>query len=64
MRVGVLALMKRFGLTFGAFDFAVTPAGQWVMFECNPAGQWAWIQDRTGLPICAAIADLLAEGLI
>lgn len=63
VRDGVLAWMKRFGLNFGAFDFAVTPQGEWVMFECNPAGQWAWIQDRTGLPICAAIVDLLTEGL-
>lgn len=63
VRSGVLAWMKRFGLNFGAFDFAVTPEGEWVMFECNPAGQWAWVQDRTGLPICAAIVDLLIEGL-
>lgn len=63
VRTGVMAWMKRFGLSFGAFDFAVTPEGEWVMFECNPAGQWAWVQDRTGLPICAAIVDLLIEGL-
>lgn len=61
VHTGVLAWMKRFGLNFGAFDFAVTPQGQWVMFECNPAGQWAWIQDRAELPICAAIVDLLTE---
>ncbi|MBM7785076.1 ATP-grasp ribosomal peptide maturase [Tenggerimyces flavus] len=59
VRLGVLAWMKHFGLNFGAFDFAVTRKGEWVMFECNPSGQWIWMQQRTGLPIAAAIADLL-----
>ncbi len=61
VRVGVLAWLKRFRLNFGAFDFAVTPSGDWVMFDCNPSGEWSWIQNRTGLPIAAGIADLLAK---
>lgn len=60
VRDGVLAWMARFGLSFGAFDFAVTPAGRWVFFECNPSGQWGWIENKTGLPIAAAVADLLS----
>lgn len=64
VRAGVLGWMEHFRLNFGAFDFAVTPAGDWVMFECNPSGEWSWIQNRTGLPIAAHIAALLAkEGL-
>lgn len=63
VRRSVCAWMRRFGLTFGAFDFAVTPDDEWVMFECNPAGQWGWIQDRTDLPISAAIAEHLIGGL-
>jgi ATP-grasp ribosomal peptide maturase len=62
VRAGVLGWMEHFRLNFGAFDFAVTPAGDWVMFECNPSGEWSWIQNRTGLPIAAHIADLLAKG--
>ncbi|WP_269858735.1 ATP-grasp ribosomal peptide maturase [Streptomyces sp. RPT161] len=62
VRAGVLAWLDHFGLNFGAFDFAVTPAGDWVMFECNPAGEWSWIQNKTGLPIAAAVAELLAGG--
>lgn len=46
-------------LSFGAFDFAVTPAGEWVFFECNPSGTWAWVESETGLPIAAAHADYL-----
>ncbi|MFB7905823.1 ATP-grasp ribosomal peptide maturase [Kitasatospora sp. NPDC056076] len=62
VRKGVLAWLAHFRLNFGAFDFAVTPAGEWVLFECNPSGEWSWIQNRTGLPIAPAIADLLAGG--
>ncbi|MFF0227872.1 ATP-grasp ribosomal peptide maturase [Streptomyces sp. NPDC004629] len=62
VRAGVLGWLEHFRLDFGAFDFAVTPAGVWVMFECNPSGEWSWIQNRTGLPIAAHIAGLLARG--
>ncbi|MEY9849148.1 ATP-grasp ribosomal peptide maturase [Streptacidiphilus sp. BW17] len=47
------------GLASGAFDFAVTPAGGWVFFECNPSGTWAWVEQRTGLPIAKAHATYL-----
>src|SRR6266851_4864116 len=43
----------------GALDFLVTPEGKWVFLEINPNGQWAWIEEETGLPIAAAIADAL-----
>ncbi|MET8954354.1 ATP-grasp ribosomal peptide maturase [Streptomyces sp. NPDC004533] len=62
VRAGVLGWLDHFQLNFGAFDFAVTPSGHWVMFECNPSGEWSWIQTRTGLPIAAHIAELLAKG--
>ena len=50
------------GLNYGAFDFVITPDGDWVMLECNPAGQWLWLEHETGAPIAAALADLLTEG--
>lgn len=59
----VLSAVRRYldsyRLTFGAFDFAVTPAGEWVFFECNPSGTWAWVESETGLPIAAAHAAYL-----
>lgn len=53
------AYLNEFGLNFGCFDIAVTPAGKFVFLECNPNGQWLWIEQLTGAPIGRAIADLL-----
>ncbi|MQY05718.1 ATP-grasp ribosomal peptide maturase [Actinomadura macrotermitis] len=58
----VTAYLKRFGLVFGAFDFALDPGGRAVFLECNPNGQWAWLEDETGQPMTAALADLLERG--
>ena len=55
----VLRFLDSYGIVFGAFDFAVTPDGEWVFFENNPAGTWSWVENRTGLPIAAAHADYL-----
>lgn len=48
-----------FGLLFGAFDFGLARDGAWVWYECNTAGQWHWLELETGLPMTAALADLL-----
>ncbi|KOV51023.1 hypothetical protein ADL00_41350 [Streptomyces sp. AS58] len=56
---GVRRFLAYYGIAFGAFDFAVTPAGQWVFFENNPCGTWGWVENRTGLPIAAAHAAYL-----
>jgi ATP-grasp ribosomal peptide maturase len=49
-------------LVFGAFDFAVTPAGDWYFLECNPNGQWAWQPAETTAAIAHAITDQLEKG--
>ncbi|MDT0378404.1 ATP-grasp ribosomal peptide maturase [Streptomyces sp. DSM 42041] len=61
VRAGVLAWLDHFGLSYGAFDFAVTDSGRWTFLECNPSGQWGWIEARAGLPITAAITDFLTR---
>jgi ATP-grasp ribosomal peptide maturase len=61
VRHGVRAYLREFNLTFGAFDFSVTPDGRWWFLECNPAGQWGWLAEETGLPIAEAIADELVR---
>lgn len=55
---GVHATMNYFGLVFAAFDFAVTPSGEWVAFELNANGQWAWDH-----PLRDAIADAITDEL-
>jgi len=59
---GVPRFLDTFGLHFGAFDFAVTPGGEWIMLECNPFGEYGWLEDKLDLPITSALADLLANG--
>jgi hypothetical protein len=56
-----VTLTHRLGLCFGAIDLIVTPAGECVFLEINPGGQYLWIEEMTGLPISAAICDLLAS---
>lgn len=62
IRSSLLAFLADFGLHFGAFDFAVTADGTWWFLELNPNGQWAWLEAAAGLPVTAAIAELLQNG--
>ena len=57
-----IRFLDKMRLNFGAFDFIVTPSGEFVFLECNPNGQWLWIEMETGLNISEAIADALATG--
>lgn len=61
VREGVLALMKRLGLTFGAVDLVETPDHDVVFLEVNPNGQWLWIEDQLQLGITDAIVAWLAS---
>ena len=58
-RTSARRYLDALGLRFGALDFSIDESGQWWFLECNPNGQWAWIEDATGMPIAAAIADAL-----
>jgi D-alanine-D-alanine ligase-like ATP-grasp enzyme len=52
-------LMARLGLTYGAIDLRLTPEGRYVFLEINPAGQFLYIEQATGQPIAAALAQTL-----
>lgn len=54
-----VALCRQYGLHFGAIDLAARPDGGYTFFEINPNGQWAWLEQETGVPLRAALADLL-----
>ncbi|XWK88459.1 MAG: MvdC family ATP-grasp ribosomal peptide maturase [Phormidium sp.] len=53
------AFMGKFGLLFGAFDFIVTPSGEYVFLEINPIGEWGMLEKDLDLPISGAIAEAL-----
>jgi hypothetical protein len=55
------ALVRQLGLRYGAIDLVLTPDDRFVFLEINPNGQYLWIELATGLPISAAVADLLLE---
>jgi glutathione synthase/RimK-type ligase-like ATP-grasp enzyme len=58
-REALLGLMDYFGLNYGAADFILTPDGRHVFLELNPAGEFFWLEQRPGLPISGALADVL-----
>jgi glutathione synthase/RimK-type ligase-like ATP-grasp enzyme len=57
------ALLRHYGLLFGAIDLARRPDGGYTFFELNPNGQWVWLEHRTGLPLRSRLADLLESVL-
>lgn len=56
------AVLHHFGLASGSFDLAVDGDGEFHWLELNPNGQWGWLEEKTGLEMSAAIADLLIQG--
>ncbi|MET0838398.1 MAG: MvdC/MvdD family ATP grasp protein [Marmoricola sp.] len=58
---GLLRLLKSAGLRYGAIDMRRTPEGRHVFLEVNPAGQWRFVEEVTGQPITAAMAQLLTD---
>jgi glutathione synthase/RimK-type ligase-like ATP-grasp enzyme len=60
IQAALLELQQRLGLYYGAIDMRRTPQGEYYFFEVNPAGQWLFVEERTGLAISQAMADLLA----
>ena len=56
----LLALVRGLGLQFATIDYRRRDDGAWFFLELNPAGQWLFVEERTGQPIAAALAALLA----
>lgn len=52
-------LMDSFGINFASIDMIVTPSGEFVFLDLNPNGQWLWLETELGMPLVAAMADLL-----
>ncbi|MFC8825554.1 ATP-grasp ribosomal peptide maturase [Streptomyces sp. NPDC057137] len=62
IREAVRSYLHAFGLTFGAFDFALDSDSRWWFLECNPNGQWAFVNEPTTRAIASALADTLQKG--
>lgn len=58
----LLAYLEHYALVSGSFDLAVDAAGEHWWLELNPNGQWGWLEEKTGLGMSAAFADLLTQG--
>lgn len=54
-------IVRRLKLRYGAIDLVLDASGVFWFLECNPNGQWAWIENRTGLPIAAAIVTAMEK---
>jgi glutathione synthase/RimK-type ligase-like ATP-grasp enzyme len=55
----LLTLQHSLGLRYGAYDFRIDAAGEYVFFEVNPAGQYLFVEISTGHRISHAIARAL-----
>lgn len=59
----LVELHRRLGLLFGAVDLICEPSGRFRFLETNQCGEWGWLAAETGLPVAAALADILQKGL-
>ena len=59
----LLEVVRGFGLRFCSADLVLTPDGRYVFLDLNPNGQWLWLEIEAGLPLSAAMADLLGAGI-
>ncbi len=55
------ALLRQYGLRYGAFDFAEDEDGEIVFLEMNPNGQYYWVEQRLGFPISDAVSNELLK---
>jgi ATP-grasp ribosomal peptide maturase len=62
VEASLLTLTRQLGLRFCAADFIVDTDERYYFVDLNPNGEWGWIEHAVGLPIAAAVAELLAEG--
>jgi len=59
IQAGLLAMLDRLELNFATFDVILTPDGRHVFLELNTVSYFDFVERSAGLPISAAIADLL-----
>lgn len=61
VRQRCVRLVESFGLSHAAIDLLERADGSHVFLDLNPSGHFLWVEQLTGAPICAAIADRLMQ---
>jgi glutathione synthase/RimK-type ligase-like ATP-grasp enzyme len=59
IRTLIYELHQKLGLIYSAFDFILTPSGEYYFLETNPAGEWVWLERELGLEISNSIINEL-----
>ncbi len=62
VQAACLALMRRLGLVFGCIDLIVTPSEDHIFLEVNEMGEFLFLEQKTGMPMLDAFAELLLQG--
>lgn len=60
LKQACITVTAALGLRYSAIDLVEDKNGAFWFLEANPNGQWAWIEQRTGAPISAAIVEALS----
>lgn len=60
LKTSILKYMDFLSLNYGAWDFILTPGGEFVFLEVNPAGEWFWLDKVFDGGISKAIAGVLS----
>jgi ATP-grasp ribosomal peptide maturase len=58
----LVELHDRLNLVFGAADLICDPQGRYHFLETNQSGEWGWLNQKAGLPVPRALADVLQKG--
>ena len=56
---GLLLLMDKLFLNYGAIDLILTPDDRYIFLEVNPVGEFFWLDRYAGFNISAGLAALL-----
>lgn len=59
IRQRLLDLMTALQLRYATVDLRIDETGEYVFLELNPQGQFLYMEIKTGMPVSAAVADLL-----
>ena len=54
-------MARALDLLWTGIDLRRTPEGRYVFLEANPSPMFLGFESRSGLPLTAALADLLTE---